>query len=58
MRFVKRLSELKPDVIHLHNLHGYYVNIQVLFDYLKTQISLLSGLSMTAGPLPDTARIS
>jgi putative colanic acid biosynthesis glycosyltransferase len=35
VRFVKRLSELKPDVIHLHNLHGYYVNIQVLFDYLK-----------------------
>lgn len=25
----------RPDLIHLHNLHGYYLNIEVLFDYLK-----------------------
>lgn len=24
-----------PDVIHLHNIHGYYVNIEILFNYLK-----------------------
>ena len=24
-----------PDIIHLHNIHGYYINIKVLFDYLK-----------------------
>lgn len=24
-----------PDVIHLHNIHGYYINVQLLFDYLK-----------------------
>ncbi|MDI9520814.1 MAG: glycosyltransferase [Bacillota bacterium] len=24
-----------PDIIHLHNLHGYYINIEVLFNYLK-----------------------
>ena len=34
--FVKWVKEYDPDVIHLHNLHGYYINIEVLFDYLRT----------------------
>ena len=34
--FVKWIKEYNPDVIHLHNLHGYYINIEILFDYLKT----------------------
>ena len=34
-QFVKWMKEYDPDVIHLHNLHGYYINIEVLFDYLK-----------------------
>lgn len=25
----------KPDIIHLHNIHGYYINIEILFNYLK-----------------------
>lgn len=33
-RFVKTIKKVKPDVIHLHNIHGYYLNIKVLFDYL------------------------
>lgn len=33
--FVKWVKQYDPDVIHLHNLHGYYVNIEVLFDYLR-----------------------
>ena len=33
-RFVEKVKELKPDVIHLHNIHGYYINYKVLFDYL------------------------
>lgn len=33
-RFVERVSELKPDVIHLHNIHGYYLNYKILFEYL------------------------
>lgn len=33
-RLLKRLDEIKPDVVHLHNLHGYYVNIEMLFDWL------------------------
>lgn len=33
-KLVKRLKEEQPDIIHLHNLHGYYLNLPVLFDYL------------------------
>jgi putative colanic acid biosynthesis glycosyltransferase len=32
---VKRMRELKPDLVQLHNIHGYYINYPVLFDYLK-----------------------
>lgn len=33
-KFVTRLEALQPDIIHMHNLHGYYLNIEVLFNYL------------------------
>jgi putative colanic acid biosynthesis glycosyltransferase len=33
--FVKEVERLEPDVIHLHNLHGYYLNVELLFDYLR-----------------------
>lgn len=33
--FINVIEEFNPDIIHLHNVHGYYLNIQVLFDYLK-----------------------
>ena len=33
--FIKKVDQLDPDIIHLHNIHGYYINIKVLFDYLK-----------------------
>ncbi|WP_020538028.1 glycosyltransferase [Lewinella cohaerens] len=32
---VQQLEEIQPDAIGLHNLHGYYLNIEVLFNYLK-----------------------
>lgn len=32
---VKKLKKISPDVIHLHNLHGWYINIPVLFKYIK-----------------------
>ncbi|SMQ85074.1 Glycosyltransferase involved in cell wall bisynthesis [Bacillus sp. OV166] len=32
---VKKLEEIKPDIIHLHNLHGYYINLEILFSYIK-----------------------
>lgn len=34
-KLIKQIKEYDPDVIHLHNLHGYYINVEVLFDYLK-----------------------
>ena len=34
-RLIKRIEEFKPDIIHLHNLHGSYLNLRVLFGYLK-----------------------
>lgn len=33
--FIKKLEEINPEIIHLHNLHGYYINIELLFNYLK-----------------------
>lgn len=32
--FVEKIKEINPDVIHLHNIHGYYLNYKVLFEYL------------------------
>lgn len=34
-KFIEWVKEYDPDVIHLHNIHGYYINIEVLFKYLK-----------------------
>lgn len=33
--FVKWMKAYDPDIIHLHNLHGYYLHIGVLFNALK-----------------------
>lgn len=33
--FIEKVKEIKPDIIHLHNIHGYYLNYKILFDYLK-----------------------
>lgn len=33
---VEQIKKIKPDIIHLHNLHGYYLNIEILFHYLAT----------------------
>ena len=34
IELIKKIKEYDPDVIHLHNLHGYYLNLEVLFNYL------------------------
>ena len=34
---IEALDELKPDIVHLHNIHGYYLNVELLFAYLKRQ---------------------
>lgn len=32
---IKKLKEFSPDVIHLHNLHGFCLNLPMLFKYIK-----------------------
>lgn len=33
-KLLARLDEIDPDVVHLHNIHGYWVNIEMLFGWL------------------------
>lgn len=35
IKLINQISQIKPSVIHLHNIHGYYLNINVLFGYLN-----------------------
>lgn len=35
-RLLRWVREFDPDVIWLHNLHGYYINLELLFGYLRT----------------------
>jgi len=32
---LKKIESINPDIIHLHHLHGYYINIEILFKYLS-----------------------
>jgi len=34
-KLVEELRKFNPDIIYLHNIHGYYLNYKLLFDYLK-----------------------
>lgn len=34
---IKKIELINPDVIHLHNLHGNFININMLFNYLKSK---------------------
>ena len=35
IKFVDWIKSINPDIIHLHNIHGYYLNYQVLFEFLQ-----------------------
>ena len=35
IKFIDFIKEFAPDIIHLHNLHGYYINVEILFEFLK-----------------------
>ena len=35
LRFIHKIKQIKPDVVHLHNIHGYYINYRILFKYLQ-----------------------
>lgn len=34
-KFLKWVEEYKPNLILMHNIHGYYINIELLFNWLK-----------------------
>lgn len=33
-KFIMEVERFNPDIIHLHNLHGYYLNLPLLFKYI------------------------
>lgn len=33
--FIESMEQINPDIIHLHNIHGYYLNVELLFEYIK-----------------------
>ena len=34
-KFLQWAEEYKPDLLWLHNIHGYYINVAMLFDWIK-----------------------
>lgn len=35
--FLAWAEKYDPDVLHLHNLHGYYINVEMLFNWIKSR---------------------
>lgn len=35
-KIVKKLIEINPDIVHLHNIHDHWINYEILFEYLIT----------------------
>jgi glycosyltransferase involved in cell wall biosynthesis len=33
-RLINKIEDIKPDLIHLHHLHGYFINVEILFNFL------------------------
>lgn len=34
-KLIKRINEIQPDIIQLHNIHDHFLNYRLLFDYLN-----------------------
>lgn len=42
INLIEQIKRIKPDIVHLHNLHGYYLNYPLFFNYLaKSQVPLV-----------------
>lgn len=39
IKLIEQIIKIGPDIIHIHNLHGYYLNIKLLFEQL-TSVSI------------------
>lgn len=33
---IKKIKEFHPNIVHIHNIHGHWINYQILFEFLKT----------------------
>ena len=33
-KMIKWIDKIKPDLIHIHNVHGYFMNVELLLDYI------------------------
>ena len=36
-KFLKEVDRIKPDIVHLHNIHDHYLNYELLFRYLAAK---------------------
>ena len=39
-RFLKWAEEYNPDLLWLHNIHGYYINYELLFKWIKSRLHM------------------
>ncbi len=35
LKLIRSIKKINPDIIHLHQIHGYYINVPLLFKFLK-----------------------
>ena len=35
--FLRWADRYQPDLVWLHNIHGYYLNVEMLFDWIKSR---------------------
>ena len=41
-QLINKIKKIKPDIIHIHNLHGYYLNYKLLFEFFnKNKLKIL-----------------
>ncbi len=36
-KMIEQLEEIKPDIIHLHNIHGHDCDLEMLFEFIRKQ---------------------
>ena len=36
-KFLRFAKEFNPDLVWLHNIHGYFINVKMLFDWIKSR---------------------
>lgn len=41
-RLIKKIKKFQPDIVNIHNIHGYYLNFKILLKYLaKTKVKVV-----------------